>query len=123
MQRVTAKACGARHYRVRRRYRWRPRGWVIATAAGLALLIAAATLGAAGGGNRARADDGTALGHRGTVTEVVVERGDTLWSIASRHAKPGEDIRYKVHEIMKANGLKDAQLRAGMVIVIPEGKP
>lgn len=74
-------------------------------------------------GNRAWADDGTGLNRSGAVTEIVVKRGDTLWSIARRYAKPGEDIRRKVYEIMEANGMKNAQLRPGMVIVVPEGRP
>jgi len=86
-------------------------------------LAASVALGTPIMGNRAWADDGTGLNRSGAVTEIVVKRGDTLWSIARRYAKPGEDIRRKVYEIMEANGMKNAQLRPGMVIVVPEGRP
>lgn len=96
---------------------------MIAAISGVTLLAATATMGVGVMGNRAWADDGTRHDRSQTATEVVVKPGDTLWAIARRHAKPGEDIRRKVYEIMKANGMTDVRLEPGMVIVVPmEGR-
>lgn len=49
---------------------------------------------------------------------VVVEQGDTLWSIAA--AVAGEDdVRAVVAEIKERNGLRDAALVPGQVLVLP----
>lgn len=51
--------------------------------------------------------------------EIVVERGDTLWSIALAN-KP-EDMRTVVYieGIMKANGLDDTGIKAGDILAVP----
>lgn len=49
---------------------------------------------------------------------VVVGTGDTLWTIAERIA-PGTDPRLTVAAIERANGLRDARLAAGAVLVLP----
>ncbi|WP_342561283.1 LysM peptidoglycan-binding domain-containing protein [Paenibacillus sp. FSL R7-0345] len=50
---------------------------------------------------------------------VVVERGDTLWSIANEH-KPS-DMRTVVYieGIKKASGLKGSNIQAGDVLTLP----
>lgn len=53
------------------------------------------------------------------VTEVIVERGDTLWDIAGRYAKPGEDIRAKVFKIQELNGFTGKYLQPGQTLRIP----
>ncbi|GAA2754482.1 LysM peptidoglycan-binding domain-containing protein [Amnibacterium kyonggiense] len=52
---------------------------------------------------------------------VVVGTGDTLWTIAERIA-PGTDPRETVAAIERANGLRDARLAAGAVLVLPAGR-
>ncbi|WP_340023928.1 LysM peptidoglycan-binding domain-containing protein [Paenibacillus sp. FSL K6-1096] len=51
---------------------------------------------------------------------VVVEPGDTLWSIALKN-KP-EDMRTAVYieGIMKSNGLEGSRIKAGDVLTVPE---
>jgi nucleoid-associated protein YgaU len=51
-------------------------------------------------------------------SSVVVEAGDTLWSIA-REAAPHEDVRAVVHAIEEANGLDGAVLVPGQVLQLP----
>ncbi|WP_157995806.1 LysM peptidoglycan-binding domain-containing protein [Thermomonospora amylolytica] len=51
---------------------------------------------------------------------VVVESGDTLWTIASR-ARPGRDPHATVRRIIEANDLGDAAVRPGQALRIPAG--
>ena len=46
---------------------------------------------------------------------VTVQPGDTLWSVAERRY-PNEDIRGRVAEIERENGLKDPMLHAGQTL-------
>jgi hypothetical protein len=48
----------------------------------------------------------------------VVERGDTLWDIASRMA-PGSDPRPIVDQIKQLNGLDDSRLSVGQRLRLP----
>nr|NLD41098.1 LysM peptidoglycan-binding domain-containing protein [Actinomycetales bacterium] len=48
---------------------------------------------------------------------VVVGAGDTLWSIAA--AVPGADVRGTVAEIVSLNGLANATIQPGQVLVVP----
>ncbi|MCL4079633.1 LysM peptidoglycan-binding domain-containing protein [Coriobacteriia bacterium Es71-Z0120] len=50
---------------------------------------------------------------------IVVQRGDTLWSIARRCAVPGDTIPEKVAAIRAANGLHSASLSPGQSLSIP----
>lgn len=50
--------------------------------------------------------------------EVVVEQGQTLWSLA-RALDPGGDPRTMVERIIAANGLSDARVQAGQRIRLP----
>ena len=49
----------------------------------------------------------------------VVQRGDTLWSLAAPVAEPGEDLRDVVREIQRLNGMDSANLVAGEVVQLP----
>lgn len=49
---------------------------------------------------------------------VVVQPGDTVWSIA-RALAPGADPRDLVGRIRDLNGLTDAMVVAGQVLVVP----
>ena len=49
----------------------------------------------------------------------VVKAGETLWSIASAHTAPGEDVRRTVSLIRSANGMQCGTVRAGATIAIP----
>ena len=65
---------------------------------------------------------GFALGARGSApvryTTVVVEPGDTLWSIASEHY-PGDDVRTRVDDIEQANGLAGPAIEVGQSHKLP----
>lgn len=57
-------------------------------------------------------------------TEVVthaVQSGETLWQIAASVAGPGEDVRDVVLSLQQLNGLADASLQAGQVLLLPAG--
>lgn len=53
-------------------------------------------------------------------SSIVVERGDTLWSLAEEHM--GDQYETKqdyVKEVMQMNGMSDDKLIAGQYLVIP----
>jgi hypothetical protein len=52
----------------------------------------------------------------------VVKAGETLWSIASAHTAPGDDVRHTVALIRSANGMPSGTVRAGVTITIPVGE-
>ncbi len=51
----------------------------------------------------------------------TVVAGETLWADARAVAGPDQDVRDVVDQIMRLNGLSNANLRAGQVIVLPVG--
>ena len=51
---------------------------------------------------------------------VVVQSGDTLWSIAQR-ARPGDDPRVVTGEIAAVNGVQPGALTVGSSLVVPPG--
>jgi LysM repeat protein len=65
---------------------------------------------------------GFAHGVQGTAPveyeSVTVQPGDTLWSLAERRY-PGEDVRTRVAEIERANGLGDPVLHSGQTLRLP----
>ena len=52
------------------------------------------------------------------VTTVVVQPGDTLWRIAAIRY-PGDDVRVRVDEIERLNGLHSPQIDVGEVLQLP----
>jgi LysM repeat protein len=52
------------------------------------------------------------------VQSVVVQPGDTLWSIAAEVAGT-DDVREVVDRIQELNGLQDAVLMPGQVLELP----
>lgn len=52
-------------------------------------------------------------------SSVVVEQGDTLWSIAATLAGSGDDVRAVIAEIRELNGLSNASLVPGQTLVLP----
>ena len=79
------------------------RRWVVA---GVSVLGAAIVLAAAAHGDTRPA------------TTVVVQPGDTLWSIAAEHY-PADDVRVRVQDIELANGLQGPQIEAGQTLKLP----
>jgi LysM repeat protein len=72
--------------------------------------------------NGARAGDSAApagtAGH--SMTRIVVQPGQTLWTIAMR-ADPQADPRQVVQEIIAANALRDGSIQAGQHLLVPRG--
>jgi nucleoid-associated protein YgaU len=52
------------------------------------------------------------------VTTVVVEPGDTLWGIAAARY-PGDDVRVRIDEIERLNGLHSPQIDVGEILQLP----
>jgi LysM repeat protein len=59
-----------------------------------------------------------AAGPTGPAPTVVVERGDTLWSIAARYA-PGRDPFATIDEIRQLNRLSDYTIQPGQRLTLP----
>ena len=55
---------------------------------------------------------------RHSVTQIVVQPGQTLWSIALQ-ADPRADPRLVVQQIMTANALPSASVTAGQRLLVP----
>jgi len=53
-----------------------------------------------------------------TVSTVVVQPGDTLWSIASARY-PSDDVRIRVDDIERANGLRGPVIEVGQTLQLP----
>jgi nucleoid-associated protein YgaU len=49
---------------------------------------------------------------------VVVQPGDTLWAIAAAHY-PSDDVRVRVVDIERANGLQSPVIEAGETLRLP----
>ena len=62
-------------------------------------------------------DGGPGLRLAGT-SSVVVEQGDTLWSIATSVAAE-EDVRVVVDRIQELNGLRSSEVVPGQVLLLP----
>ena len=54
-------------------------------------------------------------------TEYVVETGDSLWTIASGEAEPGQDVRRLVADIALLSGVDDGAIFPGQILLIPAG--
>ncbi len=52
-------------------------------------------------------------------SSVVVQQGDTLWSIAASVVDDGADVRAVIADIQARNDLPDATVVPGQVLVIP----
>ena len=83
----------------------------------VAVLVLAVTVGLVALGESVLGDGGGGLELMGT-SSVVVEHGDTLWSIAGSVA--GErDVREVVDRIQELNGLRSADIEPGQVLELP----
>lgn len=52
------------------------------------------------------------------IKEITVSTGDTLWSIASRYKKDGQDVREYIYELRKLNNLDDCTIYPNQVLKI-----
>jgi Tfp pilus assembly protein FimV len=90
------------------------RGRVFVVLLFLGLLMV--TLTVFGSHSAATSDRGTPVHTR----TVEVDRGDTLWTIASSVAKPGH-VRETIHQIEELNALTGPGLTVGQEIAVPVG--
>ena len=88
------------------------RGRLLVTMVLTALVLVAFL--AAGGASMATRE----AGDPAPIRTVEVERGQTLWAIASDIAEPGE-VRDMVYTIQRLNSLPDATLTEGQLIAVP----
>ncbi len=98
------------------------RGRRVVAVFAMLMAIVAATLiwaSAAGGARTSGHDLQPRSGYRG-MTEIVVRPGQTLWSIAAA-AEPSADPWTVVQQIIDANALSGAQIRAGQLLWVPKG--
>jgi LysM domain len=73
---------------------------------------------AAAGGAAATGSGVSPGGYGQHLSQVVVEPGDSLWSIAAR-AQPNADPRLVIQEITHLNALPDAGIAAGQQLWVP----
>jgi hypothetical protein len=84
---------------------------VLATAA---ITVASMALSGAQAANHGRPDGGYAGMH-----QVVVQPGQTLWSIATA-AEPSADPRQVIQEILTANSMTGGTIQAGQLLWVPK---
>ncbi|MEV4165490.1 MULTISPECIES: LysM peptidoglycan-binding domain-containing protein [Nonomuraea] len=88
-------------------------------------LFAALTLGGFVLGAKATswaiAQESRGMGREG-LPWVVVEKGDTLWTIAAA-VSPGDDTAATAGEIMRLNGLSSSLIRPGGRLYLPDRTP
>jgi hypothetical protein len=85
----------------------------------VASLVAAAALVLGLGG---RALGGSSEpGEQRTRPHILVEPGQTLWSIAKARIGPESDPRPYIQEIREVNGLATSELAVGQRLLLPAG--
>lgn len=52
--------------------------------------------------------------------EIVVEPGDTIWTIAEKHCSPEENIRNFVFTIREVNEIDGAVIHPGQKLLVPD---
>src|ERR1019366_3763121 len=98
------------------------RGRVVLTALIAAVAIVVVTLlctGAAGGAQASSQHGPARAGYQG-MTQIVVQPGQTLWSIALS-AEPSANTQTVVQQIADANALGGTSLKAGQLLWVPKG--
>jgi Tfp pilus assembly protein FimV len=98
-----------------RRQRLTRRGRIV-----LAVLAALTVCGLFLAGATAAQASGPAAHGAASARQVIVQPGDTLWSIA-QSAVPNADARAVVQEILQANRLQTASITAGQRLWVPRG--
>lgn len=100
------------------------RGRVVLAGFAIMVVTAVATamlfwLSAAGGAQAVSHDQSAGTAHRG-LSRVIVQPGQTLWSIA-RRAEPSADPRIVVQQIIEVNALGSPLIQPGELLWVPKG--
>jgi len=83
--------------------------------------VAASLLGFAAASGAQAADHGVSPGAAGhSMSRIVVQPGQTLWSIALQ-ADPRADPRLVIQRIMALNALPGGSVKAGQLLLVPRG--
>lgn len=54
------------------------------------------------------------------VTSIQIQKGDTLWSIASEYiTEEYDNVHEYIEELKRSNGLESDRIRAGNYIIVP----
>ena len=105
--------------RLTRRGRLVVGGLALAVAALAALLLSLAASGGALAASHGAASHGAAgTGYQG-MRQVVVQPGQTLWSIAAA-AEPSENLWAVVQQIINVNALSGAGIQTGQLLWVPK---
>jgi nucleoid-associated protein YgaU len=111
----------ARHEQARTPIRLTRRGRLVVGGLVIVTVIAAAALLWVALANRAQASSGAGRqGSSHTLARIVVQPGQTLWSIASK-ADPYADPRTVIQEIIDENQLAGTGIHPGQVLLVPRG--
>jgi LysM repeat protein len=104
------------------RLRLTRRGRIVLAVAAVLVVCGLFVAGASAAQASAAQASGPASAHGGpgAAERVVVQPGDTLWSIA-QSAAPNADARTIVQEILQANRLTTANITAGQRLWVPRG--
>jgi LysM repeat protein len=54
------------------------------------------------------------------LVSVSIEKGDTLWRLASRYAEKNIDIRDYINEVIAINELKTVNIKPGQILYFPQ---
>lgn len=98
------------------------RGRQVAVVLLAGLLLTAFSLGRASAVDKGPGSPtASVVGHGASMSRavrIIVQPGDTLWSIAQRTA-PRSDPRVAIERLRRANGMVDSRLATGSVLVVP----
>jgi hypothetical protein len=121
-RRSPGQPVGARQIRTRPRTRLTRRGRIVVSALVIAAMLLIAVLAWIGGATRAEAAGSgppPSAVYR-NLTKVVVEPGESLWTIAAQ-AEPAADPRSVIQQIIDLNALGGTSIQPGQRLWVPRG--
>jgi hypothetical protein len=95
------------------------RGRIVLVALAAVLATAAITVASMALSGAQAANHGRPAGGYAGLHQIVVQPGQTLWSIATR-AEPSADPRQVIEEIMTANSMTGQAVQAGQLLWVPK---
>lgn len=119
---VTSAAAKSRLHIFAMKYRKFTARFIVLLVLMLGIVSVGAIVQANAGGVNAGTETVSAASSTPSVTsaaKVIVEQGDSLWTIASANAPKGTDVRSYIDRIKKMNQLKSSVLHEGQVLLLP----